>query len=181
MSEPMTVWVEVWPLAADQVGLWLVSGEDALRSTLPVAADSEPHAEVEGLLSQHALRDDAVLVHSTSWRPDGPRVVLTYVAVIQAGGLDALVRDRWPTALPVSADLAAAVGRPPGHDPTEPPVPRYVDVLFHAVRHLRFLLDTDSRHRAVFDVHWRRYLDVLRPALAGMYDPQHVEDVVHSQ
>ncbi|MFC0533959.1 hypothetical protein [Phytohabitans kaempferiae] len=171
MAEPMTVWVEVWPVAADQVGVWLLSGDDALRSSLPVAADSEPHFEVEALLAAADMRNDTVLLHSTSWRPDGPRVVLTYVAVVQGGSLERLVRDRWTTALPVSLELADAVGRPPEHRPDAPPVPRYVDVLLHAVRHLRFLLDTDASNRAALDANWARHLGALTPALAGMYDP----------
>jgi hypothetical protein len=31
--EPMTVHVEVWPVAADEIGLWLVSGDDCWRVT----------------------------------------------------------------------------------------------------------------------------------------------------
>lgn len=29
MLEPMTVLVEVWPIAADEIGLWLLSGDNA--------------------------------------------------------------------------------------------------------------------------------------------------------
>jgi hypothetical protein len=170
MAEPMTVWVEVWPLAADATGIWLLSGDDAWRDTMPVMADSEPHFEVEGLLSVHGARDSTVLMHSTSWRPDGPHIVLTYVAIVQAGGLDAVVRERWADALPVSLDLAQAVGRPSTHAPDAAPVPRYVDVLLHAVRHLAFLRDTDATNRAALDANWLRHLESWQPALAGMYE-----------
>ena len=77
MLEPMTVHVEVWPIAADEIGLWLVSGDDCWRAG-PVMADDEPHSEVEYAVSEHMLLDDVALLHSTSWRVDGPRVVLTY-------------------------------------------------------------------------------------------------------
>src|SRR6266536_6687257 len=111
MSEPMTIYVEVWPLAADSAGIWLVSGDDAWRPRLPVMGDSEPHFEVEQELSGHGAKHDAALLHSTSWRVDGPRVILTYVALIQCPGASH-VRDRWPNALPVGPGLAEAVGKP---------------------------------------------------------------------
>ena len=104
-------------------------------------ADDEPHSEVEYALSQHDAVDQAELLHSTSWRVDGPRLVLTYIAVMH---IPALARDAWPDAQPVSLDLVNAVGKPLPYTPTEPPTPRYIDVLFHALRHLRFLLDTDA-------------------------------------
>lgn len=171
MNEPMTTRVEVWPVAADAAGIWLLSGDDAWRPALPIPADSEPHAEVELTLAQNGVTDGVVLIHSTSWRVDGPSVVLTYVAVIRPRDL---VLDQWPNANPVSADLADAVGRPPTHGPTEVPTPRYIDVLIHALRHLSYLMETDATSRqALDDPHWRRHLAALRPALAGMYEVQH--------
>jgi hypothetical protein len=170
MSEPMTVRVEVWPVAADNIGIWLVSGGDAWRSRLPVMADNEPHAEVEYVLTEHDALNDAVLLHSTSWRVDGPAIVLTYVAVIHSSGL---VRDRWSGALPVSLSLTETVGRPPTNAPTEPPAPRYIDVLMHGLRHLRFLLDTDETNAAALNETWRRQLLSLDPALATMYSETH--------
>jgi hypothetical protein len=166
MLEPMTVRVEVWPVAADPAGLWLVSGDDAWRSTA-VMADDEPHAQVEALLWEHGVRGDVELLHSTSWRTDGPAVVLTYVAPLRC---DDFVRDRWPDARPVTLGLAASVGKPPEAAPADPPAPRYVDVLLHALRHLRFLLDTDAANRTAMDEHLRRWLGELEPALAGMYE-----------
>jgi len=51
-----------------------------------------------------------------------------------------------------------------------PPVVRHVDVLLHALRHLRFLLDHDAAARAVLNEYWRRHLVAFAPALAGMYE-----------
>lgn len=170
MSEPMTVRVEVWPVAADKLGIWLVSGEDAWRPALPVMADSEPHAEVELALAERGASDKAALLHSTSWRVDGTSLVVTYLAVIRC---DSLVREDWPNALPLSAELPAAVGTPPTNSAVEPPAPRYVDVLMHAIRHLRFLLDTDGTARAALDEQWHRHLAPLEPALAGLYIEEH--------
>ncbi len=160
----MGVVVEVWPVAADKLGIWLVSGADAWRSPR-VPSDSEPHFEVETLLLEHAM-PDATLLHSTSWRPDGPTVVLTYVAVIPVAEP---VRVRWAAALPVSEQLLPAVGNPPPHGAAEIPVPRYIDVLHHGLRHMRFLLDTDASAREALTGHWAEHLEQLTPVLAGMY------------
>jgi len=183
------VQVEVWPLAADRYGIWLVSPEgDAWRSDL-LAADTEPHRAVQEVLRGHdghpaaaAGALDAVrLVHSTSWRTDRAggdnAVVLTYVAVLGGHGLVGgggdmeFVRDVWSDARPLTLEVSDAVGKPHNRSPIEPPTPRYIDVLMHGVRHLRFLLDTDAQATAALDDHWRDHLRNLEPALAGMYQP----------
>jgi hypothetical protein len=171
MANPMPVRVELWPLAADDLGIWLISGDDALRSG-PVASDSEPHAEAELLAAMHLGADvPADIYHSTSWRPDGQSVILTYVACFAPAG--EFVRDTWPGALPVSARMHEAVGNPPGHGAAEPPAPRYVDVLMHAIRHLRFLMDTDATASAAMTPTWRKHLAAWAPALSGMYSEPH--------
>jgi hypothetical protein len=170
MSEPMTVHIECWPVAADDAGIWLLSGRDALRTSLPVAADTGPDAEAKLLLAGHDLLDDLVLGHFTSWHIDGSWHVDTYIAVIHCAGY---VRERWPDAEPISAALAEAVGRPPTHGATEAPTPRYIDTLLHGLRHLRLLLDYDATAAAVMPTAMRRALEPLTPALAGLYDEEH--------
>ena len=167
MLGPMATRVEVWPVAADEVGIWLVSGDDAWRPGLPVMADGDPHFDVEMELSRHGVTEgQATLIHSTSWRVDGPSCVHTYIAVIP---VDGLVRDQWPDALPVSLSVTQTVGKPLPHEAAEPPTPRYIDVLMHGLRHLRFLLDTDSTAAAALVDPWPTYLAELEPVLAGMY------------
>ena len=170
MAENMPVFVEVWPLAADEKGIWLTSGDDAWRSTLAVPSDSEPHAEVELVLGAHGASQEAILIHSTSWRVDGPRLILTYVAVLYAGEI---VRNRWTDARPISLRLADAVGNPTPTAPTEPPIPRYIDVLMHGIRHLRFLMDNDATAANALRNPWPNHLGSLSPALAGMYSEVH--------
>lgn len=163
----MTVRVEVWPLAADDLGIWLVSGEDAWRPSLPVMSDSEPHAEVELELASRGVKEHLILLHSPSWRPDGPSMVVTYVAVLQPNDL---VIDTWPAARPMSTTVVDQAGLP-GPGPTiDPPTPRYIDVLMHAVRHLRFLLDNDAGARGALAEPWPRHLAQFEAALAMMYE-----------
>lgn len=177
----MTVSVEVWPLAADEAGIWLLSGGDAWRFG-PVEAASDVHYEVEWLMFQHDIDPESVsfidipgrpvaeMVHSTSWRPDGPSIVLTYMAVVRASGY---MRERWPDAAPITADVAEAVGRPPTHAANEAPIPRMVDVLFHGLRHLKYLQQTDRTTADAMGETWKRHLEPFTPALAGMYSEPH--------
>lgn len=168
MLEPMTVWVEVWPVAADEAGLWLISGSDAWRDG-PVMADGDVHFDVETLLGSHGI-GRAEALHSTSWRPHGPSVALTYMAVVKPHGL---ALETWPAAAPVTAALADAVGLPPTHAANEAPVPRFVDVLLHGLRHLRYLLDHDTTTADAMGGLWREHLKPFEPALAGMYSERH--------
>jgi hypothetical protein len=168
MLEKMGIIVEVWPVAADEAGIWLLSGSDALRWG-PVMADGDVHYEAEALLRGFGLDlADVDVIHSTSWRPDGPAVVLTYMAVVTIGGY---ALDSWPDAAPVTAALPAAVGKAPPHRAADVPVPRVVDVLLHGLRHLKFLAgpDGDAETAAALDVNWRRHLAPLKPALAAMF------------
>jgi hypothetical protein len=168
MLEKMGITVEVWPLAADEAGIWLISGRDALRWG-PVMADGDVHYEAETLLRGFGLDlADVDVLHSTSWRPDGPAVVLTYMAVVTIGGY---ALDSWPDAAPVTPALPAAVGKAPPHGAAEVPVPRWVDVPLHGIRHLAFLAgpDGDAETAAALDGTWLRHLAQLRPALAEMF------------
>lgn len=165
----MTVRIEIWPLAADEVGIWLLDGPGAWSPVLPVGAGEDLHAEVDLTLALHGVsRDDLVMVHSTSWRQEGPAVVHTYVAVVGCSGP---IRSHWPRSLPVGQKLAETVGRPDWHDPTAAPTPRLADVLYHGLRHLAFLLVTDASNAAALDAagEWRTHLEGLRPTLAGLY------------
>ena len=168
MLEKMGITVEVWPVAADEAGIWLASGGDALRWG-PVMADGDVHYEAETLLRGFGIDlADAAVIHSTSWRPDGPAIVLTYVAVINVTGF---VLETWPDAAPVTAALPAAVGKAPPHGAADVPVPRVVDVLLHALRHLKFLAgpDGDAETAAALDGNFLRHLAALRPYLAQMF------------
>jgi hypothetical protein len=164
MTEHMGILLEVWPVAADRDGIWLLA-DDAWRSDrLP--ADTRPHGEVELLAYQHAPDLPIAVYHSTSWRFDDPGVILTYIAVANLGEH---VQDWWPLARPVTLDLLATVGKPWPHRADAEPVPRYLDVLVHAIRHLRFLRDTDAETSAALGPWWARHLEVFEPALSGLY------------
>lgn len=178
-NESMTARVEVYALAADEGGLWSLGGLKTIRPDIPIPADSEPHAEVELAMRRFGLvleddektgaRADVLALHSTSWRAEGQSIILTYVAVAMLG---CPARERFPEALPVTLEVAAKVGKPIPHHPADAPTPRYIDVLMHAIRHLRYLIDHDAPFAAVLTDDWRRALEPLKEIVAGMYsDP----------
>ncbi len=160
--------VEVWPVAADPAGVWLVTGDAPLWSDAPgMPSDAEPFWVVDELLSTIGVsQGDPLLVHSTSWRVEYPHIILTFIAVLPC---DDYVHARWPEALPITPDLLDAAGNPLPHDPAGPPTPRHLDVLLHGVRHLRFLLETDAGAQQALVEPWPTHLAEFQPALAGMY------------
>ena len=95
MLEPMTAWVRSGPspptrrpVAAQRRRPWLDG---------PVMADNSEHFMVESLLREHGINPDGLLwVHSTSWDPDGPRHVDTYLAVVNLGAGLRARRGRTP-------------------------------------------------------------------------------------
>jgi hypothetical protein len=170
---PMTAVAEIWGLSANERGIWLISGGEAWRSG-PIAADTDPHWAVSAILREHGALDAAKIIHSTSWRAEGESVVLTYVAALDCPD----VETHWPGAQLVSLMLPDVVGKPITHAADAPPTPRHIDVLLHALRHLRFLLEHDATAARAFSPAWRSHLNDFAPALAGMYSAEHKPEVI---
>jgi hypothetical protein len=171
MAENMAVIPEVWAIAADRLGIWLV--QDSPWYAAPVPADSEAHFEIELELTARGIRDRVALMHSTSWRTDYRLggMVVTYMVVVRA---DDLVRGIWAKAKPVTLAAMEMVGKPEPHAPDEAPSPSAFHVLMHGLRHLRFLMDTDPRSAEAMGELMRQHLEPLRPAIAAMYSERHV-------
>jgi len=169
--ERKPVRAEVWPLAADGQGIWLCSG-DRPWLTDPVDSDLAVHDVVAGEVWRRSPPEHPgrTLLHSTSWRDGDDGLTVTYVAVMPT--LGQFVVDVWRRAKPVSDLLIDVVGAPEPHGAARVPMPRDVDVLHHAVRHLTFLLHTDSEAAAALVGPWRVALEGFAPALAGMYGGQ---------
>lgn len=178
MFEPMTIWVKVFPVVADGVGLWLISGDDGWLDG-PVMADSSEHFMVESLLRQHHIDPrpvseggDCLMLHFTSWHPDGPRHVDTNIAAIHC---DDLALARWPGATPITPDLYAdpSIGQPPTHGATEEPMPRELDTLIHGLGHYKWQINNNATHRKALGRLWRVQLQPFKETLAGMYEREH--------
>jgi hypothetical protein len=115
-------------------------------------ADKEPGEIVMGAAVTYGLRPR--LVHSTSWRYESSRLVLTYVVVVEDPSpvLDDNLAD-----VPVErADLARG-------DATGPPVQIEVaQVLEHAFRHLAWLVKDDAVVRDTLP-QWHGFLAAYEP------------------
>lgn len=172
-SHLMTVRVEVWALAANDEGIWLINGNgDAWRSR-PLSADVDPHWPVQRILRKHGALGSSRIIHSSSWRAEDESVVLTYFAVIDCPEIQA----HWPGAHPVSLLLPEIWGPPNTHAADQPPIPRHSDVLLHALRHLRYLEQNDATAAAALSPAWTRHLEAFEPALAGLYSQVHGTEV----
>lgn len=113
--------------------------------------DAQPGEIVATAAERYGLRP--LLVHSTSWRHEGSRVILTYLGAVEPPGqLNEYLADD-----PVRrAELARgdAMGPPPSIDVGQ--------VIEHAFRHLAWLVKDD---RAVHDAlpDWVTFLDPYEP------------------
>jgi hypothetical protein len=166
MSDVLPVQVEVWPIAADEVGLWLLSGNAPwVSGNVPLS--SRVHAEVEAVLREH---DVSVpwqrYIHSTSWHEDDDALRVTYVVVVEPRGL---VAEQWTEALPITPEMAITVGPAQAGPALAPPTPRRIDVLLHGMRHLAHLLDTDASAQGAIGTDCQRHLATFAPVLASMY------------
>jgi hypothetical protein len=180
----MGTYVELWPVAADELGIYLVSGVEPWRAG-PVTEFEEPDLLAVNLLKQRGEWDASVLRHGTSWRPkftETPdplvrrcRQIDTFVAVLGMDNYAAghgpfeYVPELWSDALPLSWRIYRKLGKPYDHGPMEPPDPADGHAMWHAIRHLEHLRRYDTTQAAQLDRHWQRHLSVLKPALAGMY------------
>jgi hypothetical protein len=141
-------------------GLLVYLGPEGARVLRPIhattlrvgwPADRQPGEVVLAAARRYGLRP--LLVHSTSWRLDGPRVVLTYVvAVERPGELNENLADE-----PVArADLARGDAMGP------PPDIGVAQVLEHAFRHLSWLVKDDAAVRDALP-EWTAFLDGYEP------------------
>lgn len=144
--------LEVLPVAMrDGVLFWLKPMHaDSLRVGLSPA--SKPADVVLQAMSWYPL--EPVLVHSTSWRHEEGRVILTYIAVVKP-----------PSALPQDSLIELPVRRAElarGEAMSAPESIGVDAVLEHALRHLSWLIKDDPAvTRALPE--WRDVLTVFEP------------------
>jgi len=123
---------------------------DSLRVGLPAAA--KPGEVVLDVLKWYPL--EPVVVHSTSWRHEEQRIVLTYVAVITP-----------PVKLPPDSLVELPVGHAElarGDALAAPPAIGVDAVLEHALRHLSWLAKDDPAVRVSLDT-WKEALAGFEP------------------
>jgi hypothetical protein len=146
-------------LAADQV--WFVHEQHPLTAEAG-PPDQQVRARLARTFPPATTGVAASVIHSTSWRYEAGRLILTYL--VYTGALTPAT----PTARSVPlGELALARSG----DPTAPHPPQITPhhVLAHGLRHLRFLAQTDRTVRAALraDPGTLPRLMQLPPALAG--------------
>jgi hypothetical protein len=146
------VLVEILPLALSGGAIHALRPSGAASWQVACPSESDPGAAVTTALRSRGLRPS--VVHSTSWRHDRGRLVLTYVAVLSGEP-------------PSTAGLVARPVRPgelARGGALTPPVGLDVDqVLHHALRHLAWLQREDAAIAAELDPAWAAALAGHRP------------------
>ena len=118
---------------------------------LPMAVGREPAELVQAAVARYGLRP--IVIHSTSWRSEPGRVILSYVAAV---GVPASPSQFLAVERVGRADLARGAA-------TE--APRAIaesQVLEHAIRHLAWLVADDPAVREAL-ASWRRHLAAYVP------------------
>jgi hypothetical protein len=140
--------------------LFVYLGDDGAHHLRPIhattlrvgwPADRQPGEIVLAAAGRYGLLP--LLVHSTSWRFDGGRVVLTYVVAVEPPDeLNENLADE-----PVArAELARGDAMAP------PPEIGVAQVLEHAFRHLAWLVKDDAAVRGALP-DWTAFLDRYEP------------------
>lgn len=144
--------LEVLPVTLrDQLVFWMKPVHaDSLRVGLPPTA--KPAEVVLDVLKWYPL--EPLVVHSTSWRHEEGRVILTYIAVVKPP--DKLAPDSL-VALPVGRSELAR-----GEAMSAPPTIGVDAVLEHALRHLSWLVKDDHAVMTAL-IGWNHVLSDFQP------------------
>src|SRR5690606_1078860 len=169
MFEGMPVFVEVYPLAANEQAVFRLSRDAPWRSATQVWQDGDPLYEAAMLCDQHGAKNPSLL-HSTSWRRHRSAIMLTYFAVVPVRTSNT---SESPLAHPITLAILDNVGNTDPTAPAEPPMPTDLDVLVHGFRELRILAETDDTAGAPLrEPPWPEHLSRLAPALDTLYRRQ---------
>jgi CRP-like cAMP-binding protein len=121
------------------------------RGPLQLAATADEHPGATALEELRRRQLVPLAVHSTSWRTEGDRVVLTYLAVVEGGA------EGWEVDDVVRTELARGTA-------TDAPARIEVaHVIEHGLRHLSWLARDDPVIRDLLSRDWKRGLSGYTP------------------
>jgi hypothetical protein len=145
--------VEILPVVLSAGTIRSLRPPDAASWQVAFLSGADPGPVVAAALVSRGLRPS--VVHSTSWRHEDGRLVLTYIAVLA-------------TEPPAGSGLLTRLlppGAPARGGATTPPASLHVDeVLHHALRHLAWLQREDPAVAAELDQAWAAALAGHAPA-----------------
>jgi hypothetical protein len=151
--------LEVLLVSLDEGGAHHLRPIHATTLRIGWPADQQPGEIVLTAARRYDL--DPLLVHSTSWRLDGSRVVLTYVVAVRTPDV---VNENLVDEPVARADLARGDAMGP------PPQIGVAQVLEHAFRHLAWLVKDDAAVRDAVP-EWRPFLEGYEPEPFRAFGP----------
>jgi CRP-like cAMP-binding protein len=141
---------EVLPIYLDEDGAWLLRPRRRASLQTP-ARGGMPAAVVGAALAGIGLH--AEIVHSTSWRYEGDRLVLTYLAILPGPRTP----DGFEAVSVARAELARGTAR---EAPSSIDVSQVVE---HGLRHLSWLGRDDPAIREGLSASWLEFVDRYQP------------------
>ena len=143
--------LEVFPVCLGPDGLIHLRPIHAPSLRLPMGVGRDPAGLVLTAVGRYDLVP--IVVHSTSWRPEPDRVILSYVAAVEA--------PRSPNPF-LAADPVDRVDLARGDSTAAPASIGVLQVLEHALRHLSWLVREDPAVRVALG-EWRPWLEPYVP------------------
>lgn len=143
--------LEVFTIGLDDARLVHLRPIHAPSFRLPMAVRREPAEIVRAAIARYELRP--IVIHSTSWRSEPGRVILSYVAAVEVPAA--------PSPF-LAVDTVARVELARGEATAAPSTIAEAQVLEHALRHLAWLVRDDPAVRAAL-TGWRAALDTYVP------------------
>jgi len=156
-----TVFVEIFPVFLNESGILALVPNHSKTWQIPLPAAGHAHGHVEEELGDRGV--EAEIIHSTSWRQDGEKVVLTFLAVI-----------RPPEEMPKGWSVMPVARSELAHSGAKTPPPEIPSgaVLTHALQHLSWLYETDLTVRENLSTGWEGILASFRPMPAMSMDDE---------
>jgi hypothetical protein len=143
--------LEVFPLCLGPDGLIHLRPIHAASLRLPLGIGGDPAGLVLTAVARYELTP--IVVHSTSWRSEPDRVILSYVAAVEP--------PRAPNPF-LAADPVGRAGLARGERTAAPVSIDVLQVLEHALRHLAWLVREDPAVRDALGS-WRPWLEPYVP------------------
>jgi hypothetical protein len=144
--------LEVLPVGLDQDGLFWMKPIHADSLRVGLGPSAKPHETVIEVLAWYPL--EPVVVHSTSWRHEEGRVILTYIAVVTP-----------PAVMPPDSLVKLRIGRAELARGEAMAAPKSIGVdavIEHALRHLSWLVEDDPAVMQSLDG-WKELLAPYQP------------------